>query len=371
MIVKIDWEKKLHVEHWSGNKPEYALNLRTWGEAGTIKLKTQMTGKLEDRGVQCMFVGYAKDHAGDVYRMWDPDTNRIHETRDIIWLRRMYFEKPKPTYEVIAPIEYNANDLNSDKEAGDNFGVREGDDENDETSVIVDMDQAEEAEEKEEVEEPLDNVELDAGIVTRSGQSISKPTRLIEEMGACSYEIGLSVAEQEYYNVMWKMNKVALVGAGIGGGFIDTNELHVMKYKEAMAGKDADKWQKAVDKEHECMMKHEVWMSMPIEEVPENSKILTSTWAMKKKANGTYRARMNAQGYEQVDGVHYNEDSKAAPVVNEIVIRMVMVLIVMALWWAELLDVQVAFLTGEMDLENGALCRFQRDFLSSILEMSY
>ena len=86
--MEIDREKKSLVEHWSGSKLEYALNLCTWGEAGTVKLKTQMTGKLEDRGVQCMFVGYAKDHAGDVYHMWDPDTNGIHETQDItIWLR--------------------------------------------------------------------------------------------------------------------------------------------------------------------------------------------------------------------------------------------------------------------------------------------
>jgi hypothetical protein len=93
------------------------------------------------------------------------------------------------------------------------------------------------------------------------------------------------------------------------------------------------------------MMKHKVWEL-------KGSKVLTSTWAMKKKANGTYRARMNARGYEQVDGVHYDENSKAAPVANEIVIRMIMVLIVMASWWAELLDVQGAFLTGVMDPET-------------------
>ena len=88
LIVEIDGEKKSRVEHWSGNKPEYALNLCTWGEAGTVKLKTQMTSKLEDRGVQCMFIGYMQNHAGDVYHMWDLDTNGIHETRDIIvWLR--------------------------------------------------------------------------------------------------------------------------------------------------------------------------------------------------------------------------------------------------------------------------------------------
>ena len=86
--MEIDREKKSLVEHWSGSKLEYALNLCMWGGAGTVKLKAQMTGKLEDRGVQCMFVGYAKDHAGDVYHMWDPDTNGIHETQDItIWLR--------------------------------------------------------------------------------------------------------------------------------------------------------------------------------------------------------------------------------------------------------------------------------------------
>ena len=98
------------------------------------------------------------------------------------------------------------------------------------------------------------------------------------------------------------------------------NELHVMEFKEAMAGKDSDNWQKAVDKEHKCIKRHHVWESVPIREVPNGLKVLTSTWPMKKKANGTHRVRMNACGYEQIDGVHYDENSKAATVVNEIVI---------------------------------------------------
>ena len=233
----------------------------------------------------------------------------------------MFFKKPKQINEVIAPVKVS-DDPSDDEEAGnnfDNFGAREGEN-NDEVSEVADMEWTNEEEEEVEEEEPLDNILEDGGVVTRSGWAISKPTRLIEEMSTCSYDIGLSVAEQEYYNVMWKMNKMALVGAGIGGGFVDTDELHVMKFKEAMAGKNADKWQKAVNEEHERMMKHEVWVPVPIEEVPQNSKILTSTWAMKKKANGTYRARMNAQGYKQVDGIHYSKDAKAAPVANEIVI---------------------------------------------------
>jgi hypothetical protein len=54
-------------------------------------LKTLLTAKLEDRGRTCIFVGYAEDHSADCYRMWDPKTYSIHDTRDVVWLRRMYF----------------------------------------------------------------------------------------------------------------------------------------------------------------------------------------------------------------------------------------------------------------------------------------
>jgi hypothetical protein len=43
---------------------------------------------------------------------------------------------------------------------------------------------------------------------------------------------------------------LGLVGAGLGGGFQDTHELHVMKYDQAMNSKDKKLWVKAVDKEH-------------------------------------------------------------------------------------------------------------------------
>lgn len=43
---------------------------------------------------------------------------------------------------------------------------------------------------------------------------------------------------------------------------------------------------------------------------------MKTTWAMKTKSNGQYWAQLNACGYVQIDGVHYNEDTKAAPVVR-------------------------------------------------------
>jgi hypothetical protein len=70
---------------------------------------------------------------------------------------------------------------------------------------------------------------------------------------------------------------------------------------------------------------------------------------MKKKANGKFRARLNARGFEQVDGTHYDEDTKAAPVTNETTIRIVLILMAMANWCAHVLDVQGAFLNGRFE----------------------
>ena len=38
------------------------------------------------------------------------------------------------------------------------------------------------------------------------------------------------------------------------------------------------------------MQQHKVWMPVSIDDIEDDAKVLTSTWAMKKKSNGTYRA---------------------------------------------------------------------------------
>jgi hypothetical protein len=96
------------------------------------------------------------------------------------------------------------------------------------------------------------------------------------------------------------MDEIAGVGAGIGGGFVTTTELHVMKYDAAMESPDAAQWKKAVEDEHDRMVNNNVWIPVPKSNVPQEAKVLTSTWAMKKKANGTFRARLNCRGFEQV-----------------------------------------------------------------------
>jgi hypothetical protein len=89
--VTIDRITKTQYEHWSGTNPAFLNHLRTWGEAGVVTLTMNMQPKLHDRGLNCMFVGYAMDHSGDVYYMWNPKTNGVHVTQNIVWLNCMFY----------------------------------------------------------------------------------------------------------------------------------------------------------------------------------------------------------------------------------------------------------------------------------------
>ena len=337
--VEIDDIIKPRVEHWSGKIPDYAKHLRTWGEAGTVKIRSLSTTKIEDRGVTCMMIGYALDHGGDCYRMFNPTTSGVHETRDVIWLHRMYYP---PTTPVPEPCIAPAVDLLV-LQAGES-GAQQG-------AVAP--------------EEPKANEPT--GTVTRFGRTVRPVVRLEPNIdpGVQTYvkpvdgvEVkDLTNAEVAFYAAVGAMEarkdfEISCVGLGRIDGFDDTSELHVMKFDQAMATEESEQWEDAVDDEHERMKKNKVFEARPRSEVPNGAKILSSTWSMKKKPNGTHRARLVARGFEQVDGDHYKADELAAPVVNDMTIRIVFILMIMAKYVGELMDVRGAFLLGEFGKEE-------------------
>jgi hypothetical protein len=354
-VIELDGVKATRYEHWCGANPDFTRHLRTWGEAGTVNLKSKATPKIADRGIQCMFVGYSTDHTSDCYEMWDPVTGGVHTTRDIIWLKRMFFTRPPVVPEIIPSGSGLTIDRPRSLEAGEGV-VPDNDIGFHDTATGEDNAHGEDHANNHDDEGDKEDVPDEPPPLerkTRSGRTVRFPERLIAELNAAAkdHKLQLTSAEETYYSSMKELGEFGLIGAGIGGGFENTSELHVMKYNEAMTKDDKVNWDKAVEEEHTRMTDHEAWTVCDREDVPLGTKIITTTWAMKKKANGTYRARMNARGFEQVDGEHYDKTQISSPVVNEITVRMIFVLICMAQWYAVLLDVKGAFLCG--NFENG------------------
>ena len=77
------------------------------------------------------------------------------------------------------------------------------------------------------------------------------------------------------------------------------------------------------------------------------TKIPRSTWAMKRKADGTRRARLTTKGCSQRPGLHYDEDNISSPVTNLTSIRLAFVLLLLSAKVGWVKDVNGAFLTGE------------------------
>jgi Reverse transcriptase (RNA-dependent DNA polymerase) len=58
---------------------------------------------------------------------------------------------------------------------------------------------------------------------------------------------------------------------------------------------------------------------------------------------------MTGRGYEQVDGKHYNSDSIASLVANNITIHILFVFMVIMFWIGYIMDVNGAFLLGNIE----------------------
>ena len=89
------------------------------------------------------------------------------------------------------------------------------------------------------------------------------------------------------------------VGDGIGGGFENTEELKPMKYKETISHPDGEAWKVEILNEYKRMVANNVFEAVNIKDLSPSTTIIDSTWACKRKSNGTLRARMVARGLDK------------------------------------------------------------------------
>jgi hypothetical protein len=277
VIVKINDNKKTRYEHFHNESAPYQKFLRIFGEAGTVKLKTKTTPKMLNKGATCMFIGFPENHDGECWLMYNAKTRGVHTTRDVVWLRRMYYQKAIQAPEIVPITEEESSEdgegeiLNSEDDADSASQTDEAnqDSENHEDTnpfadaipeVYHDDSKHEESNDNNEGSQNDDSFQQ----VTRSGRIVRENSRYLGNEWT-SAAIELTTAENNYYSALAEMScmiidkmmdlghgsEVNAVGAALGGGFSNTSELHPMKYEEAMASPDKAKWEKAIKEEYQ------------------------------------------------------------------------------------------------------------------------
>ena len=120
-----------------------------------------------------------------------------------------------------------------------------------------------------------------------------------------------------------------------------------MYYHEAIRQEDAQQFQEAMQKEIDDHHSNDHWEFFERDKVPEDNKVLSSVWSMKRKRRiktrevYKWKARLNVHGGQQVKGIHFWETF--APVVTWASIRLVLILALIMKWHTRQIDFVLAF----------------------------
>ena len=78
-------------EKFDGRIPPYSQNLCVYDEMAILKDNGKlMKGKLKDRGLMAIFVGYSANHINNVYRSVNLKSKKIMMSKDDTFLGKLY-----------------------------------------------------------------------------------------------------------------------------------------------------------------------------------------------------------------------------------------------------------------------------------------
>jgi len=240
-----------------------------------------------------MFLGYAKGHAGDVYRMLNLKTRKVIISRDVQWMGAGKNEAKT--------VRFNEED---DDDDGETVEAMEFDDED------------EEIEEEEHQNQAPDTT-----------QAPTPKPRLINEVKGLKMYNNPGRLDLEEGNLFCFF---------VGAENKEKKTQEPTSFSDAWNHEDPSqksKWRDAIRLEFNQMLKNGVWNRKGEDKLPANRKGFGTKWVFKIKKDGTYRARLVAKGYNQIAGVDFQHNF--APVTNEVTLRILLMTCIVKDLYAE------------------------------------
>ena len=305
------------------DEAKYMKFLRSFGEMAVIAITDgkKMRSKLDPRGRTGIFVGYADDHAGNVYRFINTQTKKIILSRDVQWLNSFWKEYKKRK-----------------------------DDSRNLVDVFHSLEEDEQTQEESEVEEPNEQEIAE----TNDGNNTEEQKRLgidIQMIGAREKELGRTrsqTREMERAELTMEdwIQETCFISAVTSG---PTEPKTFQEAWHSPIEEERNKWQAAIRKEIRSMINRGVWRKIDKMKIPENRRLIGNKWVFKIKRDGTYRARLVALGYSQIPGVDFTDNF--APVAHDVSFRIALARMMVEKLDSLVMDVETAFLYGDIEEE--------------------
>jgi hypothetical protein len=116
---------------------------------------------------------------------------------------------------------------------------------------------------------------------------------------------------------------------------------------EILRRRDKDLWLESMHRELQALLRNKTWEYVRRSDVPPGHKILTGRWVWVYKRDGTRKSRWVVRGFEQVEGIDYQETFAAVARAESY--RILLAIATLLGWDIEQVDVDTAFLYGDID----------------------
>jgi len=343
-------------------KPDLA-HLRVIGSKAWVLIpKKSRGGKFKPRAAVCRLLGYM---GSNQYKLWDPRLNKIIYARDVVieeW-NTLYSEiqeemRDNPDHDTLGNLigkEAGA----SDPETPPQDEVARQTDQIDISKLVDKLTGDVEGEEDDHLDD--DNYEgvEQASDVNATGQSPTgqSPT------GQSPTEQGQRQMPGRPRRVIiptWKVQKnldleelpespttVDLIMLNLTNA---TEQLQApQSLSEIFKRRDKDLWLESMHRELQALLRNKTWEYVRRSDIPPGHKILTGRWLWIYKRDGTRKSRWVIRGFEQVEGIDYQETFAAVAKAESY--RILLAIATLLGWDIEQVDVNTAFLYGEIDTD--------------------
>ena len=329
---------------WYGKQPTIYKHLVHFGRIGYVTIRTKQP-KLEPKAMKCVMIGYSNDHSGDTYRMYNPETKKVLQSRDIKWADWHGVSKPTDGISGV----FNP----------DGFGIEEIFEKDEETQVLPTL-------------IPDNNTSVGhidtSSTVSTAGRNTVPVSALKPATIKSSCELkNLGLNEPLELPIMHSTlspTTSTLVEDEEDVPTAPTMEVHYIYssslasdpgepkgYAAAMKGDERARWIPAIKSEIENFYKRNVWTKFPRSKL-NGRKPLGNRWVFKKKHeqdhSTRYKGRIVVKGYVQIPGVDFTDSF--APVATDTSIRILFCLtLYYDKWVCEIIDVEASFLEADLD----------------------
>lgn len=306
---------------WTGKLPD-VRHFHEFGSKVYCLSRKPGIGKLEPRGQEGIFLGYAQESKG--YRIWIPSIKQVVISRDI---KVINTKKPLEHYEAIPEDFFDSMDERLEVEK-----------QNPPIEVIMEPHPLLE----ENINQPEQLTKDDSDDLLGSHEE--------EETSQESERRGPGRPRLERTGARGRPTKVYnMITTQTGNSASEFAFLSEVPIKNAVYGAESEDWYKAMALEMKSIIKNNTWETVSR---PDNVETIGSRFVLRNKFNSDgsiqkKKARIVAQGFVQKPGIHFNETF--APVSRLSSIRLLISIATQAEMKIHHLDVTTAYLNSTIE----------------------